>query len=264
MLSDLKAVTFNLRCSWKGDGVNSFVHRAGLIWEKLKEESPDVIAFQEVVPESLELLKLLMPGYVFLGQGREVRFGGEGLYTAVKNSTVSPVGFDTFWIAPDPFDPKSKFEDQSNCPRICVAALLRHLATGRLFYVYNVHLDHVGCQARIKGMDCVLKRMAKDAEKRNAPALLMGDFNDTPDSVVVRRCSFFKDVPLVDATKNIPCTFHNFGRDNSGIEKIDYIFHTKDLCGRVTGISAWKDVLNGIYLSDHYPVCVNLDLTANE
>ena len=58
MTSDIKIVTFNLRCVWNGvDAQNSFVHRAGLIWEKVNEEKPDVIAFQECVPQSVEILK---------------------------------------------------------------------------------------------------------------------------------------------------------------------------------------------------------------
>ena len=31
----LKIVTFNLRGSWQGDGINAFVHRAGGILHKL-------------------------------------------------------------------------------------------------------------------------------------------------------------------------------------------------------------------------------------
>ncbi|MFR8976222.1 MAG: endonuclease/exonuclease/phosphatase family protein, partial [Eubacteriales bacterium] len=81
MIKPLKIVTFNLRCAWSEDGANSFVHRAGLIWEKMRAEAPDVVALQEVMPKSLAILKLLMPDYEFFGQGRNADFGGEGLYT---------------------------------------------------------------------------------------------------------------------------------------------------------------------------------------
>ncbi len=257
----LKIVTYNLRCSWDGDGINSFIHRAGLIWEKLSTESPDVVAFQEVVPKSLEVLKLLMPEYAFFGQGRNADFGGEGLYTAVKKSTVSEIGFETFWIGPKPYEAESRFADQSACPRICVSALLRHRKTGRLFRVYNIHLDHEGSGARQKGIQCVLNHIVQDQEKNDMPVVLLGDFNDIPESETIRLCSEDKTVPLKDVTQELKCTFHNFGRKN---KKIDYIFVSKDLQCGLTSVSAWEDCLNGIYLSDHYPVCAAFDLTANE
>lgn len=264
MIKPLKIVTFNLRCAWSEDGANSFVHRAGLIWEKMRAEAPDVVALQEVMPKSLAILKLLMPDYEFFGQGRNADFGGEGLYTAVKQSAVSAVGFETFWIAPKPYEAESRFEDQSICPRICVAALLRHNATGQLFRVYNIHLDHQGSGARKQGIRCVLERIAQDRQKGSAPVVLLGDFNDTPESETIRLCASGKSVKLSDVTSKITCTFHNFGRDNSGIEKIDYIFLSEELLGNVISTSAWEDKVNGIYLSDHYPVCAELKLTTNE
>ena len=41
----MKIVTFNLRSRYKGDGINSFVHRAVLLCDKIEEERPDIIAF---------------------------------------------------------------------------------------------------------------------------------------------------------------------------------------------------------------------------
>ena len=44
----MKITTFNIRCKFDTDGINSFVHRAGFIFHKIQKEKPDVIAFQEV------------------------------------------------------------------------------------------------------------------------------------------------------------------------------------------------------------------------
>lgn len=255
MSESLKIVTYNLRCCWDSDGINSFVHRAGLIWEKLCAESPDVIAFQEVIPKSLEVLKRLLPEYTFFGQGRNAYVGGEGLYTAVKTATVTVVGFETFWIGPQPYVPESRFEDQSECPRICVSAMLRHNKTDRLFRVYNIHLDHVGKIAREKGIQCVLERISCDRDKNNVPVVLLGDFNSKPDSRTVSLCSSDKNIKLYDVTKEIICTYHEFGSCN---DKIDYIYVSENWRSNVAEAVAWEDVLNGIYLSDHYPVCAKL------
>jgi len=37
-------VTFHLRGSWAGDGINAFRHRVGEILDKIDQEAPDVIA----------------------------------------------------------------------------------------------------------------------------------------------------------------------------------------------------------------------------
>lgn len=55
MDKNLKVVTFNFRCVWKGygDGINGFVHRAGMVYEKIMREKPDVIMFQEILQDIL-------------------------------------------------------------------------------------------------------------------------------------------------------------------------------------------------------------------
>ena len=54
----MKIVTWNVRCPWKNDdGKNAFIHRAGFIYDKIMQEKPEIIGFQEVVDKSLELMK---------------------------------------------------------------------------------------------------------------------------------------------------------------------------------------------------------------
>ena len=60
-------------------------------------------------------------------------------------------------------------------------------------------------------------------------------------------------------TAEIPSTCHNFGKRKEP-SKIDYIYMSDDLANKVTDVSVWDDVSNGIFLSDHYPVCAKLEL----
>ena len=53
----MKFVTFNIRCQPYLDGINAFIHRAGMIYDKIQKETPDVVCFQEVVPFQLEFLQ---------------------------------------------------------------------------------------------------------------------------------------------------------------------------------------------------------------
>lgn len=36
-MDNMKIVTFNIKCDWKTDSINSFIHRAGLVFEKNHE-----------------------------------------------------------------------------------------------------------------------------------------------------------------------------------------------------------------------------------
>ena len=81
----MKIVTFNIRCPWKDrDGINDFIHRAGLIYDKVEAEKPEVIAFQEIRKPTLELLQKMFPDYSFFGTLREKDYTGEGVYTAIR------------------------------------------------------------------------------------------------------------------------------------------------------------------------------------
>lgn len=137
----MKLVTFNLSCDWNScDGINSFVHRAGMIYDRILEEMPDVLAFQEVIPRSLDFLRRLFPEYEFFGQLRTEHFDGEGLYTAVRRDTYDATAFEAFWMSPNPYEPGSRFPEQSECPRVCILTDLRNRKTGERLRLLNVHL----------------------------------------------------------------------------------------------------------------------------
>ena len=252
----MKIATYNLRCVWDGgDGVNSFIHRAWMVYEKIKTETPDVIAFQEVCAEHAAFLeKMLSPEYLLLGHGRLKDYSGEGVYTAIKRDSMILSSMDIFWLSPTVYEPGSRFEEQSTCPRTCLMTLLREKATGTMLRVYNLHLDHSSESARRLGMECTLCRVREDAAKADAEIVILGDFNAYPDSVAISLC---KAYPLVDVTSEIPASFHAYGKRNPTV-KIDYIFLSDGLANRVLEASAWTDERNGIYLSDHYPISVVL------
>ena len=81
----MKIVTWNVRCPWKhADGNNAFIHRAGFIYDKIMQEKPEIIGFQEVVDKSLELLKRMLPEYEFCGVMRSKNYDGEGVFLLLK------------------------------------------------------------------------------------------------------------------------------------------------------------------------------------
>lgn len=253
----MKIVTFNLRCVWEGDGINGFVHRAGMIYDKISSELPEVIAFQEVIPKSLKFLQKAFPEYLFLGQYRGADYSGEGLYTAIKKDSLDIIAFEAFWISPTPYIAGSRFPNQSVCPRICIMTQIRDKKTNRMLRIFNLHLDHISDEARIQGMECIFEQIKIFNNKKELPTVVLGDFNANPESAVIKMCSENTDIVLTDVTSNIDCTFHNFGQKKS---KIDYIFISKEIPKQICSAAKWEDMKDGIYLSDHYPVCMNLDM----
>ena len=255
----MKIVSFNLRCVWNGavDGKNSFVHRAGFIYEKITAERPDVLAFQEVVPQSLELLKRMLPEYEFYGSKRGEGFvGAEGLYTAFRKDKFSLVSGDIFWLSPTPSVMGSRFENQSECPRVCISVKLRNKKTSETLRVINVHLDHVSDEARKLGMRCLFDYAIDKNATDKQPTVILGDFNAVPTSETMK-AAFAEDWLFEVSKIKKGTTWHDFGRVNHKI--IDFVFVTEELQKRVKSSVLWKDKTNGIYLSDHYPVCVEFE-----
>lgn len=252
----MNIITANITCNWNNFiTVNTVMIHAGMLYEKIKNEKPDVIGFQEVVPESLEFLKTACPDYDFYGLFRTEDFDGEGLYTAIRKDTYDVTAFEGFWLSPTPYVPGSRFPEQSTCPRVCIVTDLRNKKTGERMRIFNVHLDHISDNARKLGMECVLTFMEDYHKKNPMSVVLLGDFNAGPDTLVIDCCKRFKPIKLVELTEELPFTFHDFGTRQL---KIDYIFVSEDLAKRKVRSYLWDDEKHGIYLSDHYPVGVTL------
>ena len=250
----MKIATINQRCVYNKDGINSFIHRGIFLCDKINEQMPDVIGFQEITPKTKPVLERLLPDYVFVGQFRTAKYDTEGLFTAVRKDTCDILGFESIWLSPTPYEAGSRFEEQSQYPRICLQTKIRHKESGKIFRLYNLHLDHVSDTAKTLGMRVALDFI--DSFKDGAPVVILGDFNAAPDSETIKMCNARKDIR--DLTSHIPVTFHGFGLRDS--LKIDYIYMSHELADRVTKTEPWTDSINGIFLSDHYPICAELEL----
>ena len=92
------------------------------------------------------------------------------------------------------------------------------------------------------------------------PAILLGDFNLVDGKSAEIEWLEAQDVfPLKRISKTYPATFHNFGK-NPDYGTIDYIYATPDVSESAKKVKLWKDECEGIYLSDHYPISVEVKL----
>ncbi len=250
----MKVVTYNSRYDCEADGINRFEYRKPFILEKIEQEKPDVIGFQEVLPEMLLWYKEALKDYTVLGCGRDADLTNETAAVAYKKTRFNLIQMETFWLSPTPYVPGSRYQQQSICPRTCTVLLLHDLETGLAFRVYNTHLDHIGEEARVLGMTQILNHMRNHTAFPDAPVLLMGDFNATPEAKEIRMCE--EGTRLIELTKEVGPTFHDYGRRVPNI-KIDFIFGSeKFTCMKH---SLWTDRKGDMYLSDHYPVCIEVE-----
>ena len=262
---ELKIVTFNVRSVYLGeDGVNSFIFRSGMILEKIREESPDLICFQEVIDPIRDFLNRHLDGYDLYGHGRNADRRGEGVTVAVKRGLFSLVSFDSFWLSPTPLVPASRYPGQSACPRICPVAVFL-CPNGKLLRVVGVHLDHVSDDARILGIKQITEYLAEKQKELFCDAtVVLGDFNARETSKTMQGVDGNTVFPLVEVTRDSGPTFHWWGRlvpdSKDPPRKIDFIYLDPKTAETARDLSVWKDEHCGIYLSDHYPFSVKIDL----
>lgn len=247
---NMQLTTFNIRCDYGQDGNNNFVYRKELIVRAIEARRPDIICFQEVLPHVAGWLKLTLKDYDIVGCGRSEDLRDEQVAVAYRRDRVNLIEMRTFWLSDTPYIPGSRYVNQSDCPRVCTEALFEDLESRTVVRVYNVHLDHIGEEARVRGIKLILKQAGKEELFPNCPVIIAGDFNAEPDSDVIRVLD--ETGAYTNAAKDAKDTFHGFLKEAS--ESIDYVFIGKEL--KCTQMEKWMEHEGDVWLSDHYPISV--------
>ena len=248
----MKFVTFNIRCDYSQDGDNNFCFRKALILEKIDRERPDIICFQEVLPHVAVWLKEELKEYYVIGCGRDEDLRGEQVTIAYRKDSINLIQMETYWLSETPYVPASRYPDQSICPRVSTEALFEDCAAKKVFRVVNTHLDHEGKGAREQGLRQIMEKLDKASLFAQAPAIVTGDMNaepDSPEMAVIKEYPAYKNM-----TEGIGITYHGYLRTEPPCS-IDYIFAKGFSC---TKVEKWEDRRDGVFLSDHYPVCAEL------
>lgn len=253
-MKKLKICSFNLRMETPSDGKNMFTYRTPYIRDAILRESPDIIGLQECHPHMQAWLRDTFPEYITVGCGRGADYKDESNPVLFKKDKFDFLGYDMFWLSPSPFTPGSKYGG-SGCPRVCVVITLKPTDCSQVFRVYNTHLDHVSDEARKQGIRSILARMEQDDERIVAPHLLLGDLNALPDSETIRFINECESRKFTELTEDIKGSYHGYGQC---FKKIDYIFASGNIKG--LGSQLWDECHDGVYLSDHYPVCADFEI----
>ena len=258
-MSKIKVMTFNLRVEAPSvDGINDLSNRKERILETIANEIPDLIGFQEARDSTRAWLRDTLSDYVVVGCGRLKDYRGESGPLAFRKDKFEMVSMDTFWLSSTPKVPASRYDgsDQSGCPRIVTAVVLKPVESDELLLFINTHTDHEGATSRALASAQILEY----ASQKNMATVITGDFNATPDTTEIKMMTVNKAFPLVDATAMIGPTFHAFGKiPQSDCVKIDYVF-TNLPTDPNESYALSDQPVDGIYISDHCPVVAYVNI----
>lgn len=250
-------ISYNIRYDNPGDGVNIWNDRKEAMVHLLQHYEGDIVGVQEALHNQLTYLHEALPGFAYVGVGRDDGME-KGEYTAIlyNSNKFNVLKTNTFWLSETP--EKVSVGWDAALERICTYALFEDKESKKQFWVFNTHFDHVGVKARTQSAQLIFNRI-NEINTNKAPVILMGDLNLTPDTEAVQ---FLKKY-LTDAMEvskkpfyGPQGTFNGFDQDRILENRIDYIF-VQDI--QVLSYTHLDDRRpNNKHISDHLPVLMTV------
>ncbi len=259
---ELNVMTFNIRLDLAADGENRWDARIPVVKSYMDTTAPDIAGMQEVLHHQLIDLQEMMPGYDYVGTGRDDgKTGGEYSPVFFRNDRFILRDNSQFWLSETPEVPGSRSWDAA-ITRIVSWAALEDRKSGELIYAFNTHFDHRGVQARLKSIELMSEKIKEIAG--DSPVIVLGDFNIRKESddygFMIDTFSENNGLTNAELISRAPVTgaestFNGFRTD---IEPrvIDFIFVDNNF-----GVSSYRvdEVMeNGIFISDHWPVVAEI------
>lgn len=252
-------MTYNIRLDVESDGENAWSKRKDYFTSQIQFYSPDIFGVQEALPNQVTYIASALPNYNKFGIGREEEGKGEASAIYYKKDRFQVHETNTFWLSETP-NKVSRGWDAA-CNRVCTYGLFKDLKTKKIFWVFNLHLDHIGEEARVKGVQLVLSKM-KEINTKNYPAFLMGDFNSEPETKQIGEIKKVMD-DTKDVSKEKPFgpygTFNGFKHNEPVTLLLDYIFISKNSGLTIQKHAVLSDSKDLKYPSDHLPVLIEIN-----
>jgi endonuclease/exonuclease/phosphatase family metal-dependent hydrolase len=258
-------MSFNIRYGTADDGDDGWPQRKGLVWEVVARHAPDVLAVQEALRFQLDELHSAVHGYGEVGVGRDDgKEAGEYAAILVRDERLAVLERGTFWLSDTPDVPGSTSWG-NRIPRICTWVRLQDRVSGRVFSVYNVHLDHESQPSREESARLLAAHLTQRPE--GEAVIVLGDFNAGEDNLARRLLATDGSVATAVTPPGHPAlvdtygllrtstgaegTFNGFVGDTTG-ERIDAILVSGDWM--ILGAAIDRTQRDGRYPSDHFPV----------
>jgi len=233
--------TYNIRLLTNSDveSGNGWNQRYPYIVKLVRFHGFDIFGTEEGYLSQLNDMKALLPGYDFIGVGRDD--GAEkGEHSAIFYDTnkFDVLDHGDFWLSEITDRPNKGWD--AALPRICTWGKFREKQTGFTFIYYNLHMDHIGVVARAESAKLILKKVKEDEEREGLPSVLSGDFNvDQRDSgyKLLAESGLMRDAyEVADFVYDNVGTWNGFHPDRMSDARIDHIFLTKEFHVKRYGI----------------------------
>jgi len=261
---DLKVMTFNIRLNTSSDSANAWPYRKDHLASQVLYHQAVILGVQEALHDQMLDLQQRLPQYKHVGGGRED--GKEkGEYSAIfyDSTRLQLLQSKTFWLSETP-DVVGKKGWDAALPRIVTWAKFKDRKTGKQFYAFNTHFDHMGKVARRESAKLLLQQVKAISGK--LPAVVTGDFNATPDDEPIQVILdpadplHLTDSKAISATPHYgpTGTFNGFKKSETTDQPIDYIFLKEKwkVLDHATISQTWQ----GRFASDHFSVIATLRL----
>ena len=255
-------MTFNLRFENDRDGENAWCHRRDMVAELIIRYAPSIVGTQEGKWSQLEFLKDRLPDYTSITSNRVQDATCQYPTLFVRQEEFEVHDGKDHWLSKTPARHRSKNWD-SAFPRMLNCARLRMIQGGDTIWAAVTHLDHIGGEARYEQA----KLVAEWVKGRTGPVIVMGDFNDHPESLV--------HATLIDPGVGLKDTWQVLGLDEDAgsythhgfdgepqMTRMDWILVSPHF--RVQDASVIRGHVEGRYPSDHFPYMTMVNLEQPE
>lgn len=255
--AQIELMSYNIKYANENDGENSWSLRKDHLGSQIKFYQPDIFGVQEAVLEQLDFFEDILPDYSYVGVGRDDgKTKGEFSAIFYDTSRFEVLQEDTFWLSETPR--KVSVGWDAAMERVCTYALFGDKESGKKFWVFNTHFDHIGEKAREESARLIWK-MIQDLNSEDLPVVLMGDLNLEPNAPGIKFLSekLNDSKAIAELDFGPEGTFNGYNFKEPVTRRIDYIFTSKGNIS-VKKYAVLSDSKDLKYPSDHLPVFVQL------
>ena len=266
----IRVMTFNIRLNTPDDGPNAWPYRKDIAASMIRFHKADIAGLQEALKDQVDDLTMFLPEFEWFGIGRDDGAeAGEFMAVFFRTDRFEVLGESTFWLSETPQSPGLGWD--AACNRVVTWGKMKDKRTGKTFFIFNTHFDHMGEVARQESAKLLLKRI--DEIAGDSPIVVTGDFNASPDSepyrILTKGLTNNPTMKLVDAEQ---ISLHPYHGPDGTITRfqsanlpdnvtIDYIFIQNNV--KVLLHGTLSDSFDGRFPSDHMPVLAEIILEQN-
>ena len=175
-VTTLQVGSYNIRYENRGDSLrgNGWGQRLPIIAQQILFHDLEIFGTQEGKYNQLEQLKASLPGYEYIGAGRDDGIhAGEHSAIFYNTNRFELLDHGDFWLSPTPDVPSKGWDAALN--RVCTWGHFKVKDTKKELYYLSLHMDHIGVQARQESAKLVVQKIRELCGGK--PVVLTGDFN---------------------------------------------------------------------------------------